>query len=341
MIWLIVCVILLAIAFDYINGMHDTANAIATVVSTRVLSPRNAIILAASLNFVGALWSESVAKTIGKGIVDPSVINQTTVIAALTAAIVWNLITWYFGIPSSSSHALIGGIIGAAIATVGAGKLHVDGITKVVKGLIFSPIIGAGMAFLVMLAILWTFRNVPPGKSNRWFKGMQMASASIMAFSHGMGDAQKSMGIIVMAMVAYTAGTAGVTPDSFLYMDAAHMHVPMWVKLSCAAAMATGTASGGWRIIKTLGHKMIKLQPVHGFAAEAAASTVILTASSWGVPVSTTHSISGAIMGVGMTRRLNSVRWDVAGQMVFAWVLTIPVTALIGYLVEKGITMIV
>lgn len=328
MIWLIVIVIILALAFDYINGMHDTANAIATVVSTRVLSPRNAVILAASLNFVGALWSESVAKTIGKGIVDPSVINQTTVMAALTAAIVWNLITWYFGIPSSSSHALIGGIIGAAIATVGAGKLHVDGITKVVKGLIFSPIIGAGIAFLVMLAILWAFRNVPPGKSNRWFKGLQMASASIMAFSHGMGDAQKSMGIIVMALLA-----GGM-------MDPNHVHVPMWVKLSCAAAMAIGTASGGWRIIKTLGHKMIKLQPVHGFAAEAAASTVILTASSWGVPVSTTHSISGAIMGVGMTRRLNSVRWDVAGQMVFAWVLTIPVTALIGFLVEKGITLV-
>lgn len=328
MMWLIVCVIILALAFDYINGMHDTANAIATVVSTRVLSPRNAIILAASLNFVGALWSEAVAKTIGKGIIDPSVINQTTVMAALTAAIVWNLITWYFGIPSSSSHALIGGVVGAGVATAGMDKLNVEGITKVIKGLIFSPIIGATIAFLIMLLILWSFRNVPPGKSNRWFKGLQMASASIMAFSHGMGDAQKSMGIIVMALLA-----GGM-------MDPNHVHVPMWVKLSCATAMAIGTASGGWRIIKTLGHKMIKLQPVHGFAAEAAASTVILTASSWGIPVSTTHSISGAIMGVGMTRRLNSVRWDVAGQMVFAWVLTIPVTALIGYLVEKGITLV-
>jgi PiT family inorganic phosphate transporter len=328
MMWLIVCVIILALAFDYINGMHDTANAIATVVSTRVLSPRNAIILAASLNFVGALWSEAVAKTIGKGIIDPSVINQTTVMAALVAAIVWNLITWYFGIPSSSSHALIGGVIGAGVATAGVDKLNVSGITKVIKGLIFSPIIGASIAFLIMLAILWSFRNVPPGKSNRWFKGLQMASASIMAFSHGMGDAQKSMGIIVMALLA-----GGM-------MDPNHVHVPLWVKLSCASFMAIGTASGGWRIIKTLGHKMIKLQPVHGFAAEAAASTVILTASSWGIPVSTTHSISGAIMGVGMTRRLNSVRWDVAGQMVFAWVLTIPVTALIGYTVEKGLALV-
>ncbi len=320
---LVIFVVILALVFDYINGMHDTANAIATVVSTRVLSPRNAILLAATLNFVGALWSEAVAKTIGKGIVDPSVIHQTTVMAALFAAIAWNLITWYFGIPSSSSHALIGGVIGAAIATAGVQVLHLDGIIKIVKGLIFSPIIGAGIAFLIMLAILWGFRNVPPGKSNRWFKGLQMVSASIMAFSHGMGDAQKSMGIIVMALLA-----GGM-------MDPKNVHVPLWVKLSCAVAMSLGTAAGGWRIIKTLGHKMIKLQPVHGFAAEAAASTVILTASSWGIPVSTTHSISGAIMGVGLTRRLNSVRWDIAGQMVFAWILTIPATALIGFAMVK------
>ena len=330
---LVLLVIVLALAFDYINGMHDTANAIATVVSTRVLSPRNAVIMAASLNFIGALWSEAVAKTIGKGIVDPSVINQTTVMAALIAAITWNLITWFYGIPSSSSHALIGGVIGASLATVGIEKLHMDGIVKVVKGLVFSPIIGAGIAFLIMLAILWSFRNIPPGKSNRWFKGLQMFSASIMAFSHGMGDAQKSMGIIVMAMVAYTSA-AHLAPGALFFMEAENIHVPLWVKLSCALAMALGTSAGGWRIIKTLGHKMIKLQPVHGFAAEAAASTVILTASSWGVPVSTTHSISGAIMGVGMTRRLNSVRWDVASQMVFAWVLTIPAAGLIGFGVE-------
>jgi len=328
MLTLVILVVVLALVFDYLNGMHDTANAIATVVSTRVLSPRNAVLMAASLNFIGALWSEAVAKTIGKGIVDPSVIHQSTVMAALVAAIAWNLITWYYGIPSSSSHALIGGVIGAAIATVGTSKLHMDGIMKVVKGLIFSPIIGAGIAFLIMLVILWTFRNVPPGKSNRWFKGMQMVSASIMAFSHGMGDAQKSMGIIVMALLA-----GGM-------MDPAHVYVPLWVKLSCALAMSLGTSAGGWRIIKTLGHKMIKLQPVHGFAAEAAASTVILTASSWGIPVSTTHSISGAIMGVGMTRRLNSVRWDIAGQMVFAWVLTIPAAGLIGYCSEKFLVMI-
>lgn len=339
MLWFIIAVIVLALVFDYINGMHDTANAIATVVSTRVLSPRNAIILAASLNFIGALWSESVAKTIGKGLVDPSVINLSTVAAALSAAIVWNLITWYYGIPSSSSHALVGGIVGAAVATAGVDKLHVDGIVKVVKGLVFSPVIGGVIAFVIMIALLWAFRNVPPGKSNRLFRGMQMASASIMAFSHGMGDAQKSMGIIVMAMVAFTTASQ-VGPDSFMYMTKESMHVPMWVKLCCATAMAFGTASGGWKIIKTLGHKMIKLQPVHGFAAEAAASTVILTASSWGVPVSTTHSISGAIMGVGLTRRSGSLRWDVAAQMVFAWVLTIPATATIGFLLEKAFVLL-
>ena len=215
---LLIVVVILALVFDYINGMHDTANSIATVVSTRVLSPRNAIIMAASLNFVGALWSDKVAMTIGKGIVDPSVVNQTTVMAALIAAITWNLITWYFGIPSSSSHALIGGVIGAATASVGMGKLHPEGIIKVVKGLIFSPIIGGGIAFLIMLGILWSCRNVPPGKSNRWFKALQMVSASIMAFSHGMGDAQKSMGIIVMALLASN------------YMDPSHVYLPMWVR---------------------------------------------------------------------------------------------------------------
>lgn len=318
---LVILVVILALAFDYINGMHDTANSIATVVSTRVLSPRNAILLAAVLNFVGAMFSEEVAKTIGKGIVDPTLMTQGAVAAALIAAIAWNLITWYFGIPSSSSHALIGGVVGAAAASAGLGALHGDGILKVVKGLVFSPIIGAGIAFTIMIALLWGFRNIPPGKSNRVFKALQMFSASIMAFSHGMGDAQKAMGIIVMALVAGH------------FMDPAHLHVPIWVKISCASAMSLGTAAGGWRIIKTLGHKMIKLQPVHGFAAEAAASTVILTASSWGVPVSTTHSISGAIMGVGATRRLNAVRWDVAGRMVVAWVMTIPATAAIGFTV--------
>ena len=323
MLTFVILVVLLALAFDYINGMHDTANAIATVVSTRVLSPRNAILMAATLNFVGALWSESVAKTMGKGIIDPKMITLTTVTAILIAAIIWNLITWYYGIPSSSSHALVGGIIGGGLAAAGPGVLQWEGVTKVVKGLFMSPVIGALLGFSIMLALLWTFRNFRPGKVNKGFRGAQLLSAGVMAFSHGMGDAQKSMGIIAMALVA--GGFMG---------GGDQLHIPLWVKLSCATAMAMGTAAGGWRIIKTLGHKMIKLEPIHGFAAEAAASCVILTASSWGVPVSTTHCISGGIMGVGATRRLNSVRWDVASRMVFAWVLTIPATALIAYVIE-------
>lgn len=323
MLVFVVAVILLALAFDYINGMHDSANAIATVVSTRVLSPRTAIMVAATLNFVGALWSESVAKTMGKGIVDPKLITLATVVAILLAAIVWNLITWYYGIPSSSSHALIGGIVGGTLASAGPGALQGDGIMKVVKGLFLSPVIGAFLGFSIMLALMWMFRKVAPGKLNKGFRGAQLVSAGIMAFSHGMGDAQKSMGIIAMALVA--GGFMGT------------MTIPIWVKLLCAGAMAFGTAAGGWRIIKTLGHKMIKLQPIHGFAAEAAASAVILTASSWGVPVSTTHCISGGIMGVGSTRRLNAVRWDVVGQMVVAWILTIPATALIAFAIESVI----
>jgi len=324
MLTFVILVVLLALVFDYINGMHDTANAIATVVSTRVLSPRNAILLAASLNFIGALWSESVAKTMGKGIIDPKMITLTTVTAILIAAIVWNLITWYYGIPSSSSHALVGGIVGGGVAAAGTGTLQMDGITKVVKGLFFSPLIGMMLGFSIMVALFWIFRNVRPGKINKGFRGAQLMSAGVMAFSHGMGDAQKSMGIIAMALVAGGFMEGG---DK--------LFVPMWVKLACAAAMAMGTAAGGWRIIKTLGHKMIKLEPIHGFAAEAAASAVILTASSWGVPVSTTHCISGGIMGVGATRRLNAVRWNVAGRMVVAWVLTIPATAAIAFAIES------
>lgn len=321
MLWLVILIILLALAFDYINGMHDTANAIATVVSTRVLSPRAAIIMAVTLNFAGALFSEEVAKTIGKGIVDPSALHASTIVAALVAAILWNLLTWWKGIPSSSSHALIGGLIGAGIAGSGTKVIEMAGVYKVLKGLVFSPIIGLALGFLIMLALLWIFRNAVPGKVNHIFRWLQIASASLMAFSHGNGDAQKSMGIITMALVA-----GG-------FMDPKNIHIPIWVKLACAAAMAFGTASGGWRIIKTLGNRIIKLMPINGFAAEAAASTVILTASHWGVPVSTTHCLSGAIMGVGSTRGHNAVHWGVAGEMLVAWTCTIPATAGIGALV--------
>lgn len=317
--WVLVGVVVLALAFDYINGMHDSANAIATVVSTRVLSPRKAIILAGLLNFVGAFLSTAVAKTIGKGIVDPKLVTNGIVAAALIGAIVWNLLTWWYGIPSSSSHALIGGIIGSVIAYHGTSELNSEGILKIVKALVISPIAGIVIGFTLMIAIYWMFHRSPAGKVNWWFKHLQVVSASFMAVSHGSNDAQKVMGIITMALF----GTGYIKDFS----------VPRWVVFACATAMAVGTAAGGWRIIKTMGVKMIKLQPVNGFAAETTASMIILTSSHLGVPVSTTHVISGSIMGVGSAKRANAVRWEVAGQMAIAWVLTIPASALVAYLV--------
>lgn len=318
--YVLVGIIILALAFDYINGMHDSANAIATVVSTRVLSPRNAIMLAAVLNFVGAFTSTAVAKTIGKGIVDPALVTNAIVGAALIGAITWNMITWYYGIPSSSSHALIGGIVGAVLSQYGLSDLHSEGIVKILKSLVVSPLCGFFGGLAIMIAIMWIFHRSPAGKVNRWFKHLQIVSASFMALSHGSNDAQKVMGIITMALVG-----AG-------YYANQEFHVPMWVVLACATAMAMGTAAGGWRIIKTMGVKMIRLQPVHGFAAETAASITILTASHMGAPVSTTHVISSSIMGVGSAKRLSAVRWGTAGQMMIAWILTIPASAGVAWL---------
>jgi inorganic phosphate transporter, PiT family len=314
-LYVLVGIIVLALAFDYINGMHDSANAIATVVSTRVLSPRTAIMLAAALNFVGAFTSTAVAKTIGKGIVDPALVTNAIVGAALVGAISWNMVTWYYGIPSSSSHALIGGIIGAVMSRYGMSDLHSEGIVKILKSLIISPLCGFAGGLVIMILIMWIFHKSPAGKVNRWFKHLQIVSASFMALSHGSNDAQKVMGIITMALVG-----AG-------YYASKDFHVPVWVVLACATAMAFGTAAGGWRIIKTMGVKMIRLQPVHGFAAETAASITILTASHMGAPVSTTHVISSSIMGVGSAKRLSAVRWGTAGQMMIAWILTIPASA--------------
>ena len=329
MIASLVLIVVLALVFDYINGMHDAANAIATGISTRALSPRVAVLMAAALNFLGAFLSTAVAKTIGGDIADASLVHTSTVAAALVAAIIWNLITWAKGIPSSSSHALIGGIVGAVIAANGVTVLKAAGLTKILKALVISPLVGFGLGFLIMLALMWILRNATPGKINRRFRVAQWFSTSFLAVSHGSNDAQKSMGIISMALVS-----AGM-------MDAKHMYIPLWVKISCAIAMALGTSSGGWRIIKTMGNKMIKLQPTSGFAAEISSSVVILTASHIGVPVSTTHVISGSIMGVGTTRRLNAVRWDIAGQMLLAWVFTIPATALIGFGIESLVSLFV
>lgn len=323
----LVLVVVLALVFDYINGFHDTANAIATVVSTGVLPIRTAVLLAALLNFVGAFAGEKVAATLGKGLIEPGHVTQVVVMSALIGAIVWNLFTWYFGIPSSSSHALVGGLVGAGVARAGSSAVQSAGLLKTIKALVVSPLFGFAMAFALMIAILWLVRRSRPAQMNKRFRWLQMASACLMAFSHGSNDAQKTMGIIYMALIAHGTLTA---QDS----------VPLWVKVSCALAMALGTAAGGMRIIKTMGTKIIDLKPIHGFAAETSAAATILVASQMGVPVSTTHVISGCILGVGASQRVSAVRWGVTTRILWAWVLTIPVSASVAgavYLLARGL----
>jgi PiT family inorganic phosphate transporter len=327
----LVLVIAVALAFDFINGFHDTANAIATSVSTRVLTPRWAILMAATLNFVGALAvGTAVAKTIGKGIIDPAIATQWLVLAALAGAIVWDLVTWYWGIPSSSSHALVGGIIGAGIAGAGLDAikwLDPKGVMLVLKGLVLSPTAGFAGAFILMLVLVNLLFRAPRNTVTGAFRWMQIGSAAFMSFSHGTNDAQKAMGIITLALA-----TAGVVPKS-----EAGFFVPLWVMIACAVAMGLGTAVGGWRIIRTMGSKIVKLEPIHGFAAEVSAATTMMVAAQVGMPISTTHCISGAIMGVGATKRLSAVRWGVAGNIVIAWILTIPATATIAWLTYNGL----
>jgi PiT family inorganic phosphate transporter len=320
--FLIVTVVVVALAFDYVNGFHDTANSIATTVLTGALSIPKAIFLAASLNFLGAYLDKAVATTIGKGIVDPHTITLPTVLAALLGAIAWNILTWWRGLPSSSSHALIGGIVGAVVARHGFMVFHAKGLQKIVLALILSPILGFIVGTLFMVALYWLFRDFRPGKLNKGFKFIQVLSASAMAVSHGANDAQKTMGLITMALAS-----GGFIPS---------FHVPGWVVLACALAMAMGTAAGGWRIIKTVGRKVLSLQPVHGFAAETSGAAVILAATAVGAPVSTTHVISSAIMGVGSAQRMRGVRWNIVKQIVFAWVLTLPASALMAGLCSWG-----
>jgi PiT family inorganic phosphate transporter len=312
----------LAVVFDYINGFHDTANAIATSVSTRALRPEFAILLSAVANFVGALTGTAVAKTVAAGIViaPEGHDGQVVVAGALVGAIAWNLITWRLGIPSSSSHALIGGLLGAVAVASGVGAWQTDGIVfKVLVPLVASPIIGLIGGFLLMVVLLNVFRRANPHSLNGIFRRLQLLSASYMAFGHGSNDAQKTMGVMTVALVA-----AGILdkPD-----------VPVWVILLAASAISLGTAAGGWRIIRTMGQRVVKLDPVHGFAAETTAATVILTASHFGVPVSTTHVISSAIIGVGSSDRFSAVRWGIAGNIVIAWILTIPASGLVAGIV--------
>src|SRR5438477_7424834 len=327
---MLVLVVLLALAFDYINGFHDTANAVATVVSTNVLPGRTAVLMAAAFNFLGAFVGEGVAKTIGGDIADPAEITQTVIAAALLGAILWNLLTWYFGIPSSSSHALIGGVVGAVCchevleglpaAESLSGLLTSKGVTLALRALVLSPLFGLVGGFILMVLLLWAVRPMRPTAVNLAFRKLQLVSAGFMAFGHGSNDAQKSMGIIAMALAAYEARRSpGAGPKELV--------IPVWVIACCATAMGLGTASGGWRIMKTMGHKIIRLRPINGFAAETAAASVILTASWLRAPVSTTHVISASIMGVGASKRVSAVRWGVARNILFAWVLTIPVSA--------------
>jgi len=319
---LLLAVLALAVLFDYINGFHDTANAIATSVSTRALRPEHAILMSATANFVGALTGTAVAKTISEGLATtPSgSAGQVIVAAALVGAITWNLITWRFGIPSSSSHALIGGLLGAVIASIGAQAIKVDGVVnKVVIPLVLSPILGVAIGFAMMVVILNVFRRANPSRLNGRFRRLQIVSAAFMAFSHGSNDAQKTMGIMTLALIA-----GGLLPH-----DA---KIPLWVILLAATAISLGTTAGGWRIIRTMGQRVVKLDPVHGFAAETTAATIILGASHFGMPVSTTHVISSAIMGVGSSDRFSAVRWGVAGNIVVAWILTIPASGLVAWL---------
>jgi inorganic phosphate transporter, PiT family len=312
---LLILIILVSLGYAYTNGFHDTANAIATSVSTRALSPRVAVSMAAVANLVGALYSTEVARTVGKGIVDiAGGVSLELVLAGVVGAVVWNLVTWYFGIPSSSSHALIGGLIGAALSEGGLEMVHWDTLVeKVIIPMMTSPIAGFAVAYVVMIGLLWLVRHWTPVHVNRWFRWLQVGSAAFMAVSHGRNDAQNAMGVITLALVA-----AGVLEE---------FAVPMWVMLASAGAIAAGTYSGGWRIIHTLGSKVIRLDPIHGFAAETSAAVVIQVASSVGAPVSTTQTITSAIMGVGSTQRVRAVRWGVARSIVMAWVFTLPASA--------------
>ena len=322
---LVVLVVVLGLAFEYVNGFHDAANAIATVVATRVLTPTQAVLMAGSLNLVGALTGVAVAKTVGSGIVDPKIVTQDLVVAALLSAIIWDLITWWVGLPTSSSHALIFSIIGASVAIHGLDVVILPGLQKTSFGIVYSPMLALVVGYLFMLALYWILRKTSYRWVQRFFGKAQILSSAYMAFSHGGNDGQKTMGVIALALAAY--GTIP-TGDGFF--------IPDWVKVLCAIAIGIGTMTGGWRIMKTMGTRITTLTPVQGFAAETTAGTVIEIATRFGIPISTTHAISGAILGVGSTKRLSAVRWGIAGRIVSAWVLTIPGCFAFGWLIAQA-----
>ena len=317
-LWVVVMLVILAIAFDFMNGFHDAANSIATVVSTGVLKPGQAVLFAASFNFIAIfIFHLSVAATVGKGIVQPGIVDTHVVFGALTGAITWNLLTWYYGIPSSSSHALIGGIVGAVIAKAGASALISGGILKTVAFIFVSPVLGFLLGSLMMVLVAWVCRRATPSKVDRWFRRLQLVSAGAYSLGHGGNDAQKTIGIIWMLLIAtgYVASTDKAPPT--------------WAIVSCYMAIAAGTMFGGWRIVKTMGQKITKLKPVGGFCAETGGAITLFLATALGIPVSTTHTITGAIVGVGSTQRASAVRWGVAGNIVWAWIFTIPASAFV------------
>lgn len=318
--------VVLALLFDFSNGWHDCANAVATVVSTRVLSPFAAVMLAGGLNVAGAFFSTAVAKMIGGGIVFPEAITSAVVAAALAGAILWNLVTLLLGLPTSSSHALIGGLVGSAVAHGGWAVVQFKGLQKILEAMVLSPLFGFGIGFLVMVAISWLFFRVHRGVATMTFSRLQLLSASFMAFSHGSNDAQKAMGIITLALVS-----SGQLTSS---------DVPTWVIVSCALAMGLGTMVGGWRIMRTLGMRIVKLEPVHGFAAETGAASVLLFTAHFGLPVSTTHTITSSILGVGATKRLSAVRWGVTTKILSAWLFTLPGAGLLGAMVYGLLTLL-
>ncbi len=357
---IILLVVLVALVFEFINGFHDTANSIATVVATKVLSPRQAIVLAAVTNLLGAFWGTAVAKTIASGLVDTQVVTQGVIGCALMGGIVWNLITWYYGLPSSSTHAMVGGLVGATVAAEhndwkviiwsqpaadhwwnGKGILW-----KVIVPMITSPLIGLCLGFLFMGVLYLALRNWKPNWVNSVFGRMQLVSSATMGFMHGTNDAQKTMGIIALALVAGTSsGAFENAPEWMSFLKTAKsekgdIEIAMWIKVVCAITMCAGTAAGGWRIIKTLGHKMVKLQPVHGFAAETVSACVLFVTGTLGIPVSTTHNVTAAIMGVGASKRLNAIKWSVVERMLWAWILTLPAAGAAAYLLVRLFQMV-
>jgi PiT family inorganic phosphate transporter len=317
-LWVVMLLVFLALAFDFMNGFHDAANSIATVVSTGVLKPAQAVVFAAFFNLIAIfVFHLSVAATVGKGIVMPGVVDTHVVFGALTGAITWNIVTWYYGIPSSSSHALIGGIVGAVLAKAGAGALIASGVLRTVAFIFISPLLGFLLGSLMMVAVAWLFRRTTPSRVDKWFRRLQLVSASAYSLGHGGNDAQKTIGIIWMLLIATG------------YASASDASPPGWTIISCYIAIALGTMFGGWRIVKTMGQKITKLKPVGGFCAETGGALTLFMATALGIPVSTTHTITGAIVGVGSTQRASAVRWGVAGNIIWAWILTIPASAFV------------